>query len=442
MIKLAGAALSGLDEFTVRLGHLKVIAAVAIDWGGSWNRVEKAVARELTKPVRVPSEHLHEVARYLSEKHLCLGISPSEEPKDSRRQFRYPDLVVTKVGEKYEVSPLTSGDEIAVWWQDYHLADPSLPSHLGAVTTSAKASSKTGLSHVMDWATSLGILSTTGEPTMIGRLVAKLAGDAMSSEWTSNPYRLDADRLVFAHLVFEADFDITSRFLMSLSRATWPIRKREAAAFYAESVNKVIDEADAADYLTNRQRFALVGHYKELDRAARSRRVNPGETSTAWHRTVSRLEAMVDLGILTKTDAENSFKYAYAYYPTKVLGRIVDSLNTGDNAQDWIEERLAECLREAPTLEGKIPLELLREPLMKLLTIVRSPSRVYPIDVLSTGLAALLENTDLPVSFRSSRNSLESLAREHPEIARLARGTTGDRSEYVSIDERRLLSHA
>ena len=54
MIPVEGRVLLGLDEFMLRLGHLKVLCGVAAQAGGSRSRVRRETVRTLTKPCVVP----------------------------------------------------------------------------------------------------------------------------------------------------------------------------------------------------------------------------------------------------------------------------------------------------------------------------------------------------------------------------------------------------
>jgi hypothetical protein len=429
VIKLCGAALPGLDEFTVRFGHLVTVARAGLEAGGGWSRVQKTVANNLTSLISVTDEQNEAVATYLKEKHLC----PISSDDEGARDYRYPDLSII---ERRAYSKSKTG-AVEVWWQDFFLADPSLPSHLGAVTTSAKSGSKTGLSHVMDWANSVGIIASNGEVTSLGRLIDFL-GEKPGPMWRTNPYRIQALQIVFAHLLFDLDFDILTRFLTRLRSAKWPIKKREASSAYAKAVNDVIDEADSSRYLTSGQRFNLLSHYKELSRAARSKRIDEGESSTAWHRTVARLEALVDLGILVKSTSKSSHKFSYVYLPSPLFEPLVDSLSKDGEAEGWIENHLVDYLVGANVRSDSMPLEEFKTNLSQMIGALRNPARLYPIELLSVGLSAAHET---PISIGACRASLERLGREHPDIARLSRGTSGNRSEYISIDERSLAGH-
>ena len=65
MIPLEGRLLSGLDEFMLRLGHLKFLCAVGVDVGSSWFRIEREAANRLVQPQEVPDGRIATVAEYL-----------------------------------------------------------------------------------------------------------------------------------------------------------------------------------------------------------------------------------------------------------------------------------------------------------------------------------------------------------------------------------------
>src|SRR5205807_9931343 len=124
MIELEGRMLAGLDEFMLRLGHLKVLCAAAADVGGSWFRVRREAAKILTRPVLVPADAFSLVANYLRRKRLCSfkqGDDKAETPGESGK-YRYPNLVVQSDEEGLHL--ISSVGEPEIWWQDFCLASP------------------------------------------------------------------------------------------------------------------------------------------------------------------------------------------------------------------------------------------------------------------------------------------------------------------------------
>ena len=77
MIPLEGRVLAGLDEFMLRLGHLKVLCAVAVDVGGSWSRIEREYAKFLTDLIVVPDEEIEQVQYQLDPPRLGRRRAPA-----------------------------------------------------------------------------------------------------------------------------------------------------------------------------------------------------------------------------------------------------------------------------------------------------------------------------------------------------------------------------
>jgi hypothetical protein len=297
VINLSGRMTPGLDEFMLRLGHLKVLSNIAAENGGSRHRVERALAELLTEDSTAPADEIPALTEYLYSKRLCVIRSTlqrgrNDEQEEDEQVVRYPDLVIEQAADGS--LRLTDGkapvNSAAVWWQDRSLADPAVPSKVGAVTVSAKSGSKTGLSHIMDWAEATGLISTTAQASSEARLLAKLDGKSRGELWIENPYVLGNDRILLAFLALGSDLDFFSRFMVALNKCTWPLKKRQAAALFGDTLVQLIEEADRVPQLTTRQKFHLADQLRELERAARRKAGDIGKASTTWHRTASRLE--------------------------------------------------------------------------------------------------------------------------------------------------------
>ena len=436
MIKLSGRAMHGLDEFMLRTGHLKVVSNVASEVGGARHRVERAAAEMLMSSTEVPSSQLEQVSRYLELKHLC-PIQRDDPAVDTSR-FRYPDLIVADVSG---VSVRSSGVQaIEIWWQDFCLSDPRVRSAVGGVTAEAKSGSKTGLSHVFDWAESLGLLSSSAQATPMGRLLAKLQGNTSGMRWLENPYILLEDRVILGFLLLTADLDVFSRFICRLAGSTFPLTKRAGARQFAAAVVDLVDEVDAATYLGTRQQFHLGDLLRDLQRSARRNAAQLGDTSIAWHRAASRLETYVDLGFLAKDTRSPAERYDYIYYPTPLLEQVALSLRETSEPEEWIDRQLVRSILGHPTEDESLNLDCIRKLLPPVLEAIRSPSRVLPIDAVTIGIVQLAARKGYSFSVGGVRNAVEELAKKHPDVARLARGSQGQRAEFVTIDYRRLSS--
>src|SRR6476661_3468480 len=121
----------GLDEFMLRLGHLKVLSNVATESGGSRYRVEKLTSELLISDSSVSSEAISGLTEYLYRKRLCvieldtLMAKPRNGDEAHEQVVRYPELVIVKGADGG--LRLTNGkapiSTATVWWQDRCLAD-------------------------------------------------------------------------------------------------------------------------------------------------------------------------------------------------------------------------------------------------------------------------------------------------------------------------------
>jgi hypothetical protein len=435
VIRLSGRAMLGLDEFMLRIGHLKVVANVATEMGGVRHRVERAVAEALTCLTDVPSSQLSQVSTYLGLKNLCPVANGQQQSE--RVRYRYPNLVLTQTDSGLMVQSVVKDEPIKIWWQDSCLSDPRLPSMVGNVTTSAKFASKTGLSHVFDWAESLGLLSTSGQSTPLARVLVKLEDRTKGMQWLENPYLLGTDRIALGLLLIPADLDIFSRLVIQLASATFPLKKRSAARIFASTIAALVEEADHATYLGPRQQFHLADLLRDLKRSARRRDAQLGDTSISWHRAASRLETYVDLGLLAKDSRSSTEKYEYVYYPTPLLAEASSSLDQCFDADEWVNTQLTQILWGRSTTNEPLDLDYVETLLPSVLEAIHSPGTALPIDSIAIALIQLAVREGHFLSFAAGRNTVEELARKRSDIARLARGSRGERAEFVTIDRRR-----
>jgi len=434
----------GLDEFMLRLGHLKVLSNVATETGGSRHRVEKATAEILTSETTVPPEEIPALTEYLYNKRLCViqpnKVHASEALIGQEQQVRYPELVVRELGNGD--LDLTDGKaairNATVWWQDRCLAHPEIPSKVGAVTALAKMGSKTGLSHIFDWAEVIGLISSTAQATPEAKLFAKLDAKCQGEVWTGNPYVLGNDKILIGFILLHDDLDLFSRFVVALTSTTWPLKKRQAAQLFTQTLIKLVDEANQGRDLTVRQKFHLTEQLHELERTARRKHKGIELASTTWHRTASRLESYVDIGILTKQSEHSRDRFEYTYYAAPPLSAVAETVQSESDPIEWLEVHLVDCLLGCQARHEILMLDEMHGELSRLVATIASPTASYQIDTLAVGLARIFADTNSPISIRCGRRSLEELARSHPEVARVARGSVGPRAEYISLDRRKL----
>lgn len=447
MIPLEARMLPGLDEFMLRLGHLKVLCRVAVESGGSLSRIERETASALTRLVPVPDDMITHVADYLRRKRLCSISGPEGSAEgDVRSDYRYPELWIDAEESDARAHVRTSEEGAKVpriWWQDLCLAAPGIRSRVGAVTTGGKAGSKTGVSHICDWAIALDLLGRSGELSPEGRLIARFDRGNRLADHGTNPYLIGHDRVIFAYLLLSADADVFAHYAPRLLRAAPPIRKSDAAEMFAEAISQIATEAESSRHLSPGQQLRIAQHMRELENAVRRGGVVTGPlgaSSTAWHRTASRLESYVDLGLLEKGLGGEEELYEYVYYPTPALGRAVSSLEAASSAEGWLEEGLIAALYPEVPLCGSIHPEELPELLQRVAASLERPTAPLPIISLALGLVWLKMEEGKAASIGECRRRIEELARMRPDFARLSRGRAGERAEFVSLAQRALRS--
>ena len=441
MIPLEGRMIPGLDEFMLRIGHLKVLCSAAREAGSSWFRIRRETAAVLTRPTPVPETVKANVAEYLKRKRLSQVVRSGEREAAAgdRLGYRYPDIFVECSETGIPRIRRSAGVEkpIELWWQDVCLASPRIKSRVGAVTASAKSGSKTGLSHICDWAEFLGLIGKAGEISPIGRLIVDLSHSKDRGS-DVNPYVIGWERLAFAYVSLSADIDLFSRFARKLYEAESPIRKAQGTELFVNVVSALAQEARDARYLSAGRKQRIFENMRDLESASKHGKHAITSTSTAWHRVSSRLETYTDLNLLEKGRKDEAELYEYVYYPSPSLARAVRTLESSRDATDWIETHLTSVILDADCSCETLPQDIVLRSLPPIISAIGRPSGPQPIEALAVGLACAQAGSGNVVSLGACRGSLESLAHQRPDIGRLSRGGSGDRAEYISFDLRKL----
>jgi len=435
-LKLSGRALVGLDEFMLRIGHLRVLAHVAAQLGGSRSKTERFAAEFLRDSIQVPAAA--HIAEYLGLKRLCpvKGKDDHLSTNERRVNFRYPDITIVDEAGHFRFQG--EARSVSLMWQDAQLAHPRVPSRVGAITTEAKSGSKTGLSHIFDWAIGLDLISQSSQAGPLARVFSS-GTDSSSALPFSNPYIPGPEILPAAFLSVGADADVFARLVRRLnSSANFPLKKREAAVLFASVVEEIDSESLRANYLTTSQRFKLSSLLRDLKRSARTSRTNLGETSTAWHRTASRLESYVDFGLLKKGVSSEKEKYEYIYYRTERLALVAGQIESATTIEEWIGSSLTYLVSDQQPQSRRYTAAEFTTILKTAVEAIKSPTSVLPLDALTLYTMETALRANRPAPYGDTRAQLEQFARDNEHVARLARGRSGRGAEFLTINIRAL----
>jgi hypothetical protein len=435
--EVEGRVLGGLDEFMLRTGHLVTMVRAATDAGSSWRRIEKETAELLGTEVPITPELNGAVAGYLAEKELC---AVSGKSRGKEQTYRYPDLEVAVGNDGSPVVKSIRGDAIpTIGWQDRNLSHPSVPSRVGAVTFAAKSGSKTGVSHIADWCQLLELLAANGQVRPSGRLLIALTGAARLPlrEW--NPYVIGPERLLIANEFLSKDFDIFSRLVPVLLGEAQPLTKADCRAAFMLALQQTVASAERSQSVGTRQRFELNQQLRDLERAAKKAETAVEETSTAWHRAASRVETLVDLGLLQKGLRNEREKYQYVYYPTERMSRVPATLSTSPSCEHWVNHHLVDILvvSDDSTQTPLPPQELIKD-LAQIVQALSLPTSLLPVSTLAVGVAIVGAQRGRTTSLHEIRKQILNLPTTYPDIARLSRGRSGAEADFISLNVRLL----
>src|SRR5262245_58044149 len=123
----------------LRLGHLTVVCKAAVEAGGGTHRFEKNAADQLMRTVSVQVDSTPTLARYLRAKKLCPDIEERRSVDFDEVKYRYPDIVLMKVGDEDRLDSWPTGSpSVEILWQDLCLSVDGVQSRVGSVTARGK----------------------------------------------------------------------------------------------------------------------------------------------------------------------------------------------------------------------------------------------------------------------------------------------------------------
>ncbi|MFC1575526.1 hypothetical protein ACFL5A_02625 [Gemmatimonadota bacterium] len=424
----------GLDEWMLRLGHLKVVCSAGIQSGAGRRRIKQKATEILTETLPWSDGPTGALAVYLKRKKLA------PELRDESGQFRYPDLGLVEQDGAWDLVSLSkadSGPTPGVTRQDHWFSQEGLRSRTGAISVGGRHGSKTGLDHVLDWAEMTGLMSRSGQILPPGLLLARHRPLCLDLAPHCNPYRFGPEWIIPGFLLIEADIDVFGRFTRALSTVEEPITKKTGARAFARAVLDLADEAEEDRSLTSGQRYAIAGVLRDLQRSVRRTRAQDEETlgaaATTWHRASSRLETYADLGILEKARAEQDFSYEYRYLRTPVFRSLLNSLENATDTQQWLEGDLFPAITGKEEGDQAISDDMLREELPALASTIGRPTMPLPIETVALWMVVRGIEEGLGTSISAARDALRRVARSDSAFIRLSRGSYGEREEFISL---------
>lgn len=431
LIDLTGRVLEGLDEYMLRLGHMTLLIETAKSKGGSRRRLERALGAVLTATTTVPDDAFRTVCRYL------------EKSKNRRYSNKIECRQVGKNGGQELVSVDPASGDPEMWLQDFLIAQPEVRSHVGAVTIKSKPGSKTGISHLLDWADALNLVSRSGRLTSMAELIAGMRPSTNPTDLSTNPYHLGFEKIPLGFAYIWSDFDVFCNLVSRLAEVEREISKEAATQFYVETVESLAKVADQTRALQVRQSKPIRRLWRDLEQPARKeKKLLRSETSTAWHRASSRFETLVDLGLLTKGDADDDRKFKYNYGITDRLKQAALRIADSASAEDWFDRHFLDLFWEHGIEQGQIPTTELIQALLPVVKVLEKPTNPLPLITVSIGIIWQSIESGKPHTLGATKESLERLSVEHPEIVRLSRGARAGSSDFISINQRNLLGAA
>ncbi len=443
MTEITGRVLLGLDEFKLRLGHLSLICELAKVERVSSHKLAHRLVERLTQPVPLAAADFNMVGEYLERKKLCADLGKPSVPGKSTLGYRYRDIGYRKatMGNTYVVETVRkSQTDPSIWFQDYCLAQPATRSRVGAITDKGKAGSKTGISHILDWAEDIDLVSRSGIASPIAELIACERQVGEQGVSFSNPYVLGAEVIPLSYAFVTADFDLFAQLVKLLPSVTGTLTRRDATNLYIKAVSLLTDKAETAKNLSSTQTRPIYSLWRDLAKATKKGKADDLYTKTAWHRASSRFETLTDLGFLSKTDHARDDRYHYRYRITEKARVAAESLSSASTAAEWFDKSFLQAIRGLKVNVDPVSLDLLIAHLPPVIRALKRPTAPLPMVAVVLGLAMQLTHTGNEYSIGSLRQGLRQLAVNYPTIARVSRGTTADSAGLIYFDVPKLES--
>lgn len=439
-MRFEGRIAIGLDEFMLRLGHIKLLLTPLKTTNGNRARIARDLAQTLTRFVDVPLEAVTDLGNYLVHKKLSKVRRPDGFIVTAHPKARYSDVTVV-VGQNAEVLSIdqsSTGKDLRVWYEDLKLSDRRISSRVGAVTADTREiSNKSGVSHLVDWSVILGVANRRLSLTAAGRTIEIVCAEATSAGISSeNPYIIGPEKLALARTLFAADGDFLARLFLELESVP-SLSKTDAMGLGVELSGRMIIEASrSGGSVSNSTKRLLRDLQSDMSGSSGrlARKAKP--SSSAWHRMSSRLESLVDLGFLDKTDTTGSSRsFDYYYRPTDTLRRASQGLKDAESPSAWADGELSGMFELVDTSESDT--SGCEGEIADALALCLGPTGVH-IDSYSVVAASLALMRRKLLQIADARSQLTQLAIEEPDLIRLSRGYVGSRAEFASLSSRNL----
>lgn len=422
-MNVTGRVALGLDEFMLRLGHLACLLPVLNSANGNRSRIVRELGKVIFRPTSVAPAQAALVGEYLLKKRLAQADA---DTNTRQKKLRYPSIVVSRAADNSLVLRQINNNEPTVWWQDWCLAQPEVESKVGAITAASKdTTSKTGISHVIDWAAAIGIANKRLTLTATGRTLLGML-PTPTHPMVNNPYALGGERLGFAWHLFDTDGDVLAPLLAMVLQAG-VLDKAGAVEVVSKLASTLLADSRATNSRLTPSTVRVIRDFAlEVGVEGRSRGRGSG-----WHRISSRLESLVDIGLISKHDSTGHARpYEYVYSPNPATQRAVTSFQKYADIGIWAASELSgligTTLDKVHSLEGSIE-EVLLAALHKSL----GPTGVH-IRSFCLAAASLALAQGLPLELGQARDRLVLLAAAEPPLVRLSRGYSGSEAEFAS----------
>jgi hypothetical protein len=312
------------------------------------------------------------VFQYLLDKKL-IGKSIRQSGRSRYKSYKLVNLQGRWQAEQGRDAKL---NQIPIFLTDIWLADPDVPSTIGAPTIDNSE-------EMLELCYQIGTLSKTKNTwTAAGQLISQLRSQYSDLlKEPDNPFLLGLEAVVFLRQIIEADGLLLRELLLELSEMQSPFKRDVVALQLPALMKRVLDRATTLRLPTHAM-TEIKQLVKLMDKTASKRSKASSGPGVLEHRTTPRLEWLCDLGVLSKSGLpKNGFEYIWTSSATGLLNALAQYLES----PYWAEEVAIKQWRTAENwalLRNMLPSATLQEALLsgyRLMQRIIGPSSIRDV---------------------------------------------------------------
>jgi len=417
--------LNPLNNFMIRYGYLKLLS-VMLDDKDDYDYVKQKIKKNFFWTIPVDLTENKHITKYILNKKLY--------GKGKKRKFRYHDLTFDRTTNTFQAEDNNSIKKYPIYFLDICLSDPELNSRLGAI-------GEENIVEIVNWAVWTKVIQERWHNRALrGKIILELMNENernilknkkenVEYYWKNNPFKLKNEKYFLLKMLLEDDFLLIVKLIPKLEEMT-TFNRMDAAIAYKNVLEEILAELNKLDSFND--------YYEErkiikniLTQINREKEDKSKRQLTAMQRVSSRLENLVDLGLL-----DNRTKFTYEY---KVNARTKDFnnyLSKTENYNEFYNEHYWSMINDIYELNKKRYLDqtIVEQELIKTYDKLKPPfgdARIYPIAI--EVLNNYITKTKYYIEYSDLIDFMFELEKKYSREFHLSGGKIKGDIEFISI---------